>query len=131
MPLTNYKEKNFDIDLKFGNANEEVVRSIFEDEGSIEVKTERDKWFETGNIAIEIKYKGRPSGLSSTEAKWWIHILSRNGKMKFSFIFPVSVLKRKVKHIISEKKGRLVMGGDDNLSMLALIPISEIIKNEL
>ncbi len=131
MPLTNYKEKNFDIDLKFGNANEEVVRSIFEDKGSIEVKTERDKWVETGNIAIEIKYKGRPSGLSVTDAKWWIHVLSKDDKMKFSFIFPVSVLKRKVKHIISEKKGRLVMGGDDNLSLLALIPISEVIKNEL
>ena len=131
MPLTDYKKKNFDIDLSFGNANEEVVRSIFEDEGSIEVKTERDKWFDTGNIAIEIKYKGKPSGISTTDAKWWIHVLTLNGNMEFSFIFPVSVLKRKIKHIISEKKGRLVMGGDDNLSMLALIPISEVTKNDL
>ena len=131
MPLTDYKDKNFDIDLDFGNANEEVIRRIFENNGSIEVKTERDKWLETGNLAIEIKYKGKPSGLSTTDAKWWIHVLTSGGDMKYSFIFPVSVLRRKVKHIISEKKGCLVMGGDDNLSMLALIPISEVIKNEL
>ena len=131
MPLTDHKKKNFDIDLEFGGANEEVVRSIFEDDGSIEVKTERDKWLETGNIAIELKHKGKPSGISTTNAKWWIHVLTSDGNMKFSFIFPVSVLKRKVKHIILEGKGRITMGGDDNLSTLALIPIKEVIKNEL
>jgi len=55
---------NFDIDLDFGKIYEEKVRKIFEGNGGIEVKTERDMWKRTGNIAIEIKYKGVPSGLS-------------------------------------------------------------------
>ena len=52
---------NFDIDLEFGEVWEERVRKIFENKGTIEVKTERDIWRTTGNIVIEIGYKGRPS----------------------------------------------------------------------
>ena len=57
---------NFDLDLNFGQIYEEKVRDIFEGDGSIEVKTERDIWQKTGNIAIEIRYRGKPSGISST-----------------------------------------------------------------
>ena len=71
--------KNFDIDLEFGEVWEERVRKIFENKGTIEVKTERDIWRTTGNIVIEIGYKGRPSGLSITDAEWWIHVLTSSG----------------------------------------------------
>ena len=49
---------NFDIDLDFGQVYEEKVRKLFEGKGGIEVKTERDMWKRTGNIAIEVRYKG-------------------------------------------------------------------------
>ena len=49
---------NFDLDLNFGQIYEEKVRDIFEGDGSIEVKTERDIWQKTGNFAIEIRYRG-------------------------------------------------------------------------
>ena len=52
----------FDIDLKFGQIYEEKIRKIFA--GKIEVKAERDIWKRTGNIAIEVRCKGKPSGLS-------------------------------------------------------------------
>ena len=131
MPLTDYKKENFDIDLDFGKKGEKLIVEIFEGKSQIEVKTERNKWLETGNIAIEIRYKGKPSGISTTDAKWWIHILKSDDEVRFSFIFPVKVLKRKLKWIISEGKGRITMGGDDNLSTLVLLPIKELIKNEL
>ena len=62
---------NFDIDLDFGQIYEEKIRKIFQGKGGIEVKTERDMWKRTGNIAIEVRYKGYPSGLSSTNADWY------------------------------------------------------------
>ena len=130
MPRTKPKS-NFDIDLDFGGANEEQIRKIFEDDGSIEVKTERDDWKTTGNIAIEVKYKGNPSGLSTPRANWWIHILSFGDEIEFSFIFPVSVLRRKVKFLYSEKKARIVQGGDNNDSTLVLCPLTELVKNHL
>ena len=64
---------NFDVDLDFGKVYEEKIRDLFEGEGSIEVKTERDIWADTGNMAIEIRYKGKPSGISHTEADWFIY----------------------------------------------------------
>ena len=34
----------------------------------MEVKTERDWWYKTNNIAIEVECYGKPSGIMATEA---------------------------------------------------------------
>ena len=62
-------------DLKFGEEYEKGLETLFKTKGKIEVKTERGKWIETGNIAIEIRCRGKKSGLSVTESDWWFHIL--------------------------------------------------------
>jgi hypothetical protein len=46
---------NFDVDLDFGQIYEEKIKNLFEGDGRIEVKTERDIWADTGNMAIEIR----------------------------------------------------------------------------
>ena len=117
---------NFDIDLDFGQIHEEKVRKLFEGKGGIEVKTERDMWERTGNIAIEVKYKGYPSGLSSTNADWWIHILSDNGEIDTAFMFKVDRLRKKIRRLVSRKEARIVMGGDNNDSQIVLVPISKL-----
>ena len=62
-----YEEmKKFDLDLKFGHFGEDFVRDLQNGNTMIEVKTERDIWKTTGNIAIEIRCNGRPSGISTT-----------------------------------------------------------------
>ena len=70
---------DFDIDLKFGNIYEKALALILQD-SKIEVKTERDKWKTTGNIAIELynHNKKKPSGLSITKADYWATILVSN-----------------------------------------------------
>ena len=118
---------NFDIDLKFGQIYEEKIKNIFA--GKIEVKAERDKWKKTGNIAIEIRYKGRPSGLSITEADWWIQLLTYEGKIEIGFMFKVSRLKQMVKNKIKKDKVCIMFGGDNNKSELVLIPIKEITED--
>ena len=117
---------NFDIDLNFGNIFEDKVRDIFEGRGGIEVKTEREQWKETGNIAIEIFYKGKPSGISTTNADWWIHVLADGDSIETALMFPVSVLKKKIKQKIKSGRCKIVMGGDDNQSKLVLMPISSL-----
>ena len=117
---------NFDIDLDFGQIYEEKIKDIFQGRGGIEVKTERDVWKRTGNIAIEIKYKGNPSGLSSTNADWWIHILSDNGEIDTAFMFNVNKLRKKIRRLVSRKEARIVMGGDNYDSEIVLVPISKL-----
>ena len=117
---------NFDIDLDFGQVYEEKIRKIFQGKGGIEVKTERDMWKRTGNIAIEVSYRGSPSGLSSTNADWWVHILSDNGEIDTAFMFEVNKLRKKIRRLVSRKEARIVMGGDNNESKIVLVPISKL-----
>jgi|TARA_R110000787_G_scaffold29297_6_gene79445 hypothetical protein len=116
----------FDIDLDFGEVHERGLKNLFEKTGGkIEVKTERGKWYETGNIAIEIRCRGKKSGLSVTEADWWFHILSIDGKVKGMLVFTVKELKKIVKGMEREGSINKVMGGDDNQSEILLLPIGE------
>ena len=117
---------NFDLDLNCGQIYEEKVRDIFEGDGSIEVKTERDIWQKTGNIAIEIRYRGKPSGISSTDAKWWIHILSNDNDIETALMFKVEKLKKKIKQMVMLGMARIVVGGDNDNSEIVLLPIDKI-----
>ena len=62
MPITeDYTKDKFDIDLDFGKVGERAVEEMLEGDGTIEVKTEREIWKTTGNIAIEIRCRGKLS----------------------------------------------------------------------
>jgi len=73
MKLNN--DKRFDLDLQYGQVFEKKVADMLR-HSKIEVKTERDMWKCTGNIAIEIMSRGNPSGIETTEWVCWFHILS-------------------------------------------------------
>tara|TARA_R100001377_G_scaffold67484_1_gene42795 strand:+ start:261 stop:650 length:390 start_codon:yes stop_codon:yes gene_type:complete len=116
----------FDLDLKFGEEYEQGLEKLFKTKGKIEVKTERDQWVETGNIAIEIRCRGKKSGLSVTESDWWFHILSDRGKVKGMICLPVEELKNICRVMIKNGTAKKIMGGDDNESEILLLPIKEL-----
>ena len=118
---------NFDIDLQYGQIYEKALALILQDQ-KLEVKTERDTWKKTGNIAIELHNhaSNKPSGLSVTKADYWATILVDDFKIHSIHILPVSDLKTRVKDIVRNGNGRMVMGGDYKCSEIALIPIEEI-----
>jgi len=126
MQVTEEYSKGFDLDLKFGKLGEEFVRDMQVGNKKIEVKTERDIWKTTGNIAIELRYRGNPSGLSTTESSVWVHLLSYNGVIEGGFMFQVDLLKEKIKKLHKSGDLKMVMGGDDNMSQMALIPIKDL-----
>jgi len=117
---------NFDIDLAFGEIGEQKIEDLLSGKYKIEVKTERDKWVSTGNIVIEISYKGRPSGLTATEADWWIHCLNINGNFVGALMFPVEELNAIVDKLLARGDARITYGGDGNHSELVLLPLSKI-----
>ena len=126
MPLTEGYCKGFELDLEFGKMGEEFTQQVFEGNSKVEVKTERDIWVTTGNIAIEIRCNGKPSGLSTTESNVWIHLLAHNNVIKGGFLFKVDELKAKIKKLHESEDLKLVMGGDNNASQMALLPIKEL-----
>jgi hypothetical protein len=120
---------NFDIDLEFGLVYEDKLKDILQSEGGkIEVKTERDTWVDTGNIAIEVSYKGKPSGLARTKADWWFHILTIDGNIISMLSFPVPKLKYIIRELYKKDLVKSVMGGDNNDSEILLVPIDKLIS---
>ena len=115
----------FDIDLKFGEEYEYSLAKILS-LGKVEIKTERDIWKKTGNIAIELMNQGNASGLSITEAEWWAQVLTYKGNIESIILMKVSKLKKRLKKLVKENKAKIVMGGDDMSSELVLVPIKEI-----
>ena len=124
--VTEEYAKGFDLDLKFGKLGEDFVKDIQDGNNKIEVKTERDIWKTTGNIAIEMRYKGSPSGISTTESNLWVHLLSYKGGIEGGFMCNVDLLKEKIKKLHKSGNLKMVMGGDDNMSQMALLPIKEL-----
>ena len=62
----------------------------------------------TGNLAFEYRCRGKPSGLSITEAEWWVHLVGDR-----AFFFKVTVLKdllpsKFYSDVVQRKRG----GGD-------------------
>ena len=119
------KDNKFDVDLEFGEKFEKSLAKILT-LGKIEVKTERDKWKRTGNIAIELSSRGKLSGLNTTKAEWWCQVLTIKEKIVGVYIWPVKLFKKIVKNSITKGRGRMVMGGDNDTSELALVPIEDL-----
>ena len=111
--------------LEFGEKFEKSVAKILT-LGKVEIKTERDTWKSTGNIAIELSSRGKLSGLNTTKADWWAQVLTKDKKIEGILMFPVEKLKEIVKRSVKRGRGRMVMGGDSDTSELALIPLDEI-----
>lgn len=61
--------EGFDVDLRYGQAREDALVQVFL-RSRVEVKSDRQA-ARTGNVFVEFKQKGRPSGLAVTMADWW------------------------------------------------------------
>ena len=132
MPLsTDYINNKFDLDLDFGKVGEKYIEQVFEGDGRIEVKTERDIWATTGNIAIEVRCRGKLSGISTTDAQTWIQLFSLKDDIKGGFIMPVKKLKTRIKELHESGDARLVMGGDDDASQMVLVPMNKLFPIKL
>ena len=129
MPVTEEIQQKFDHDLEFGKLGEDFVKAFQSENTKVEVKTERDIWKTTGNIAVEIRCNGKLSGLSVTEAQTWIHLLSYDNKIKGGFIIDTGYLKDRIGELHKNKEVKVTMGGDDNLSQMVLVPIEKLFKD--
>lgn len=115
-------DKRFDLDLAYGQVFEKKVADILGN-SKIEVKTEKDKWKQTGNIVIEYESRDKPSGIITTEASYWLHNLALGDNIVFSLWLPVATLRR----YIAQQNPRSVRGGDDMTSKLYLIKLTDLV----
>lgn len=110
----------FDIDLKYGEAGETLLRRIVD--GTVEVKRDR-QWATTGNVVVEYESRGHPSGIAVTKADWWAFVLDETRI--------ILIRTEHLKNIarVYKRMGRIVIGGDDDTSKMVLIPSKELTRN--
>jgi hypothetical protein len=85
-------QAKFDIQLGSARSDEDQLAHRLQ-HAAIELKTERFQWEKTGNICIEYRWNGKPSGIATTEADFWMHELARGEETLAYLMFPVPRLK--------------------------------------
>lgn len=123
------RNNKFDVDLQYGQDGERWLIWFGTDQAKVEVKTERDKWLETGNAVFEYSSRGKPSGFAVTEADYWLHIFKEKERIAMAFIFNIIELKTFLRLVYknpNKYNARLCKGGDDNTSDVILLPIAQL-----
>lgn len=124
--VTFNNDKKFDLQLSQGLIAEKRLAEIFTSGKieKIELKTESFQWERTGNICVEFRWNGKPSGIWSTEADYWVHELRRDDETLCYLMFPCERLKE-----LCRNHGRIARnGGDGNKSDNVLISLADILK---
>lgn len=113
----------FDIDLADGQANENALAEILALTAGERIEVKTDYWAaRTGNVAIEYRQHGRPSGISTTTAEWWaLHLVSLGW-----FVVETERLKALARQAI--RTGRHKRIGDGNNFDNALVPVEWLVR---
>ena len=117
------KQKAFDVALKFSQEREDLIKELLEDGDNLEIKCECDRWQTSKNLAFEVRFKNNKSGVASTSCDWWIHFLTDEGKTLGAFFFDIDLLRKNLKILKEEGIATVKNGGDNNDSLLILVPI--------
>lgn len=124
---TKADRKKFDLDLAYGQVREQRIAEMLQDK-KIEVKSERDVWQRTGNIAIEYESYGKPSGIRATEADYWFHNLCIGDSTFATLVFEVESLKKIIDNLDKKKS---VRGGDHNASKMYLLNLQKLFSSDV
>ena len=119
--------KKFDIDLQYGKVREKQVAEMLQDK-KIEVKSERNVWQKTGNIAIEFESYGKASGINSTESDYLWHNLCIDDDTFCTLVFNTKSLKKIIDNLDYKK---IVNGGDHNASRMYLLNLQKLFSSDV
>lgn len=111
---------SFYYDLELAEQAEDWAKAIFTGGYKVEVKCDRLAW-RTGNIYVEVYSRGKKSGISTTEADYWLFVIYGTS---VSLLIATNRLKELAKRFYS---GTFVNGGDNDTSKGILIPLNQII----
>lgn len=122
-------DKKFDIQLSQALIDERRLMDVFREARieKIELKSESWQWGRTGNICIEYRCDGRPSGISTTEADMWVHELKRHGATLCYLMFPMARLKEISRKAILAGRCRS-NAGDGGRFDVALLKLTDLLR---
>jgi hypothetical protein len=127
---------DFKYDLALGQLGEGWIGKMLSSQ-TIEVKFDF-ACYRTGNFYIEYESRGKPSGIATSQADYWMLIASTEKGVRLKseltdvesddVLFSVLLHKDRLKHLCKTKYYRKgVKGGDDNTSLGVLIKAKDLI----
>lgn len=110
----------WDIDLRDGEAREDAFVHTFL-KAKVEHKSDEKCRF-TGNVFIEFRQKGRPSGIAVSTADYWA--------IEFNTNCWIVIPTDKLRHLARQywKAGKVKNGGDGDNYEGILIPLTALIQ---
>lgn len=127
---------DFKYDLALGQMGEGWIGRILSDK-TIEVKFDF-ACYRTGNFYIEYESRGKKSGLSTTQADYWMLIASTESGLRLKknlsniessdVLYAILISTDRLKKVCRERHIRLnVKGGDSNTSTGLLIKAKDLL----
>ena len=119
---------DFDLDLKFGEFHEQLLFQSLSKTGNVTVEVKTDRLaVKTGNLAVEFRYRGRPSGIQTTKSdEYFFVIVEQDGSIRYRLNIPTAKLKK-----IAYRRymnGLTTTGGQYNATEMILIPIIDLLN---
>jgi hypothetical protein len=108
--------------LKPSNIKEFDIYGEHEDGRLISFEVKTDLYEDTGNMAIETSFKGKPSGIMATTSDYFVYLYPKLNQMYM-------IESIKLKELVNDGNHKIVMGGDRNDSELHLLPRSKYADN--
>ena len=111
---------SFTYDLHLGEQAEDWAKELF---GNAKIEVKLDSMaHKTGNMFIEVYSRNKPSGISTTEADYWVYKFSNSGT---AIVISTQRLKELVRKFYRENG--FTEGGDNNTSLGVLVPLVYIL----
>lgn len=108
------RNTDFRYDLKLGEDAESRLAKLFAGNSTFEVKRDFVAHI-SGRVFIERESRGKESGLSVSEADYWVLVVGERGEEVF-LIIPTDVLRRVERHVRGTRDGMQGKAGDDGSS---------------
>lgn len=121
----------FDLDIGKGEIAEKMLAEVLcGDNVHVTIESKRDfKVTKTGNVAVEQESRGKPSGINTSEADWWIFVLDGcDYRMEVFIGIRRSRLRKLLKKLELRGKLPVLPGGDNGTSLNALVERTALVN---
>lgn len=119
---------DFKLDLPKGEESERTIAFLLYMADGDLIEAKRDfKVSDTGNVAIEYEFRGKPSGIAKTKAAWWAILLNGN-KYNGEVIVLIRTARLKELARAYKRTARDVSGGDNGEARMILFPVEELMS---
>ena len=116
--------KSYEHERKKAIKEYDIIVKQNGNETKYEIKADRLS-YKTGNVCIEIAYKGQPSGITSTASDYWGYFVIKSEGYDL-YLIPTYELKEMI--FSKPSKYKSIRGGDGRNSDLILISLKELDK---